>query len=192
MSYLALRDRRRRPFPRCVLSGAPVAQPGGDTDDAGDVVDAGGVDVGDAMSIDAGEDADEKADAADAQADAADAQATDGPETDGDAGNACALDGNPNAAFCDDAGDVVCCTPTPSVADNPPVPAGYKLMPQSDVTPDMTSWAVAILDDPTDYPLFATAMRTFGTVTVLARVEWHAPDFQNDMVHRGITLYEPA
>jgi hypothetical protein len=26
---------------------------------------------------------------------------------------------------------------------------------------------------------------------VLARVEWHAPDFQNSAVHRGVTLYQP-
>jgi hypothetical protein len=79
----------------------------------------------------------------------------------------------------------------PSVADNPPVPTGYKLMMQSEVTPDMTAWAVSILDDPTTYPMFSTAMMTFGTVMVLARVEWHPPDFQNSVVHRGVTLYEP-
>jgi len=27
--------------------------------------------------------------------------------------------------------------------------------------------------------------------TVLARVEWHPPDFQNSVVHRGVALYEP-
>ena len=64
-------------------------------------------------------------------------------------------------------------------------------MMQSEVTPDMTSWAVAILHDPTTYPMFSTAMMTFVSVTVLARVEWHPPDFQNSVVHRGVTLYEP-
>jgi hypothetical protein len=81
--------------------------------------------------------------------------------------------------------------PSPSVADNPPVPAGYKPMMQSEVTPDMTAWAVSILDDPTTYPMFATATKTFDELTVLARVEWQPPDFQNSVVHRGVTLYEP-
>jgi hypothetical protein len=84
-----------------------------------------------------------------------------------------------------------CCTKPPSLADNPPVPAGYTLMPQSQVTPEMTAWAVMILEDPTTYPMFYSATRTFGTVTVLLRVEWHPPDFQNGMVHRGVTLYVP-
>ncbi len=83
--------------------------------------------------------------------------------------------------------------PTPNVADNPPIPAGWKLMPQGERSlSDMTTWAVMILNDPTDYPLFSTAMMTFGTLNVLARVEWHAPDFQNSVVHRGVTLYEPG
>jgi hypothetical protein len=80
----------------------------------------------------------------------------------------------------------------PSVTDNPPVPPGWRLMQQSEVTPDMTAWAVAILDDPVTYPMFSTAMQTFGGLMVLARVEWHPPDFQNGVVHRGVTLYEPA
>jgi hypothetical protein len=74
---------------------------------------------------------------------------------------------------------------------NPPIPAGYKLMPQADVTPDMTTWAVMILNDPVTYPMFATAMMQFGAIAVLARVEWHPPDFQNSVWHRGVTLYEP-
>lgn len=94
--------------------------------------------------------------------------------------------------YCPGPANIECCTPAGSVADNPPVPAGWKLMMQSDVTPEMTSWAVAILDDPTDYPMFSTAMMTFGTLLVMARVEWHPPDFQNMKVHRGVTLYEPA
>ncbi len=80
---------------------------------------------------------------------------------------------------------------TPSVADNPPIPTGWELMMQSDVTPAMTTWAVAILDDPTGYPMFSTTTMTFGTLLVLARVEWHPPDFQNSVVHRGVTLYQP-
>jgi hypothetical protein len=27
---------------------------------------------------------------------------------------------------------------------------------------------------------------------VLARVEWHPPDFQNSVIHRGATLYVPG
>ena len=80
---------------------------------------------------------------------------------------------------------------TPNVADNPPVPAGYELMAQAAVTAAMTAWAVSILDDPTTYPMFATTTMTFGSLTVLARVEWHPPDFHNSAVHRGVTLYEP-
>jgi len=124
-------------------------------------------------------------------------------------GTPCSVDGNPGqcitttacgaladhtstAGYCPGPADIECCVMTPNVADNPPVPAGYKLMAQSDVTAAMTAWAVAILNDPTDYPMFATATQTFGTLTVLARVEWHPADFQNSVVHRGVTLYEPV
>jgi hypothetical protein len=86
---------------------------------------------------------------------------------------------------------LACCIVTPSTALNPPTPAGYKLMTQAQVTPAMTSWAVAILHDPVTYPMFATTTMTFGTQLVLARVEWHPPDFQNSIVHRGVTLYVP-
>jgi hypothetical protein len=93
---------------------------------------------------------------------------------------------------CPGAADIQCCITTPSVADNPPIPPGYKLMAQADVTPEMTTWAVEILNDPVTYPMFATTSQTFGTLLVLARVEWHPPDFQNSVVHRGVTLYEPS
>ena len=124
------------------------------------------------------------------------------------AGIPCSVDGNPGQCmtvsecggfanhtsppgYCPGPASVECCTVTPNVADNPPIPAGYKLMQQADVTPAMTTWAVSILHDPTTYPMFATAMQTFGSLMVLARVEWHPPDFQNSAVHRGVTLYEP-
>lgn len=84
-----------------------------------------------------------------------------------------------------------CCIDTPDVTDNPPLPAGYKLMMQSQVTSAMTTWAVMILHDPVTYPMYSTTTRTFGALTVLARVEWHPPDFQNSIVHRGVTLYVP-
>ena len=81
--------------------------------------------------------------------------------------------------------------PAPNRINNPTVPVGYKLMAQLQVTHEMSAWAVEILRNPT-YELFASATKTFGTVTVLARVELHSPDFQNHVVHRGVTLYEPV
>jgi len=96
------------------------------------------------------------------------------------------------AGHCPGAADIQCCTPTPDLASNPPVPAGYRLMMQSEVTTAMTDWAVAILHDDTTYPMFSTAMMTFGTQPVLARVEWHPPDVNNMTVHRGVTLYVPT
>ena len=127
---------------------------------------------------------------------------------DGGTGMLCSVDGNPGqcldatacaalpsfsavAGHCPGPANLRCCVLTPDVANNPPVPSGWMLMQQSQVTPDMTSWAVAILNDPTDYPMFSTALRTFGSLTVMARVEWHPPDFQNSVVHRGVTLYVP-
>jgi hypothetical protein len=93
--------------------------------------------------------------------------------------------------FCPGPDDIECCSVTPNVDDNPPVPAGWELMMQANVTSAMTTWAVDILNDPTMYPMFSTAMQTFGTLMVLARVEWHPPDFQNSVIHRGVTLYQP-
>ncbi len=96
------------------------------------------------------------------------------------------------AGDCPGPASIECCIVTPSTALNPPTPAGYVLMQQSAVTAAMTAWAVAILDDPTTYPMFSTTTQTFGTQLVLARVEWHPPDFQNSVVHRGVTLYVPT
>jgi hypothetical protein len=84
-----------------------------------------------------------------------------------------------------------CCIDTPDIADNPPIPAGHKLMMQSQVTAAMTAWAVMILHDPVTWPMYATTTQTFGTLSVLALVEWHPPDFQNHIVHRGVTLFVP-
>ena len=75
---------------------------------------------------------------------------------------------------------------------NPPIPSGYQLMRQLAVTQPMTAWAVTILHDPQKYPMFSLTVQTFGGLPVLARVEWHAPDFQNRAVHRGVTLYAPT
>jgi hypothetical protein len=89
------------------------------------------------------------------------------------------------------AAGLACCIDTPDLADNPPTPAGYKLMMQSQVTPAMTNWAVMILHDPVTYPMFSTTTMTFGTLLVLALVEWHPPDFNNNTIHRGVTLFVP-
>jgi lysozyme len=37
--------------------------------------------------------------------------------------------------------------------------------------------------------MFASIIKAFDGLTVLARVEWHAPDPRNQTVHRGVTLY---
>ena len=104
---------------------------------------------------------------------------------------ACAALGNSTSTpgYCPGPASIECCTPTPDVAENPPVPTGWQLMTQSAVTPAMTTWAVDILNDPTGYPMFSTTVMAFGSQMVLARVEWHPPDFQNGVVHRGVTLY---
>jgi GH25 family lysozyme M1 (1,4-beta-N-acetylmuramidase) len=75
---------------------------------------------------------------------------------------------------------------------NPPIPSGYQLMRQLAVTPSMTAWAVTILHDSQKYPMFSLTVQSFAGLPVLARVEWHAPDFQNRAVHRGVTLYAPT
>lgn len=91
---------------------------------------------------------------------------------------------------CDDAADAACSMP--SVAGDPPAPAGYQPLLQSQVTSAMTTWAVGILRDPSTYPMFSCTTQVFGPLTVLARVEWLPPDFQNSVVHRGVVLYEPG
>jgi GH25 family lysozyme M1 (1,4-beta-N-acetylmuramidase) len=78
------------------------------------------------------------------------------------------------------------------MSTNPPVPPGYKLLSQVAVTPAMTDWALKILRNPGTYPMFSTATLTFDGLPLLARVEWHPPDFQNPAEHRGVTLYEPV
>jgi hypothetical protein len=130
-------------------------------------------------------------------------------DAEADAGNGCAYEGAPGtcisvsecasmtgyssfAGYCPGPASIECCIVTPSTADNPPVPAGWVLMQQSQVTSAMTTWAVMILDDPTSYPMFSTAFMTFGGLLVMARVEWHPPDFNNNAIHRGVTLYEQA
>jgi lysozyme len=78
-----------------------------------------------------------------------------------------------------------------AMLNNPPIPVGYRLMKQLDVTPAMTAWAIQILRDSDSFPMHSTLTKVFERVTVLARVKWHAPDFQNHADHRGVTLYVP-
>jgi len=82
------------------------------------------------------------------------------------------------------------------VTPNPPVPAGWMLMKQNDVTAPMTSFAVALLHD-TNLNMFDQIIRSFAVTPtaskpVLARIEWHTPDANNEVIHRGVTLYEPT
>jgi hypothetical protein len=170
--------------------------------DAGESRDAAGGDGApvdtdtDAAGSDAGEGGQgaEAGGLADADADAGDGCAYSGAPGQCISVSACAALGDHTsfAGYCPGPASIECCIVTPSTADNPPIPAGYMLMAQSQVTAAMTTWAVEILDDPVTYPMFATAMKTFGTLMVLARVEWHPPDSNNNVVHRGVTLYEPV
>jgi len=189
-------------------AGSDAGADGGSDAGADAGADAGsdaGADAGEDGGGDAGEDA-----GSDAGADAGEDGGSDAGEGGGvDAGPiACEWGGAPGTCIetsacaamtgyssfpneCPGPEDIQCCIVTPSTANNPPIPTGYRLMMQSEVTQAMTNWAVAILNDPTDYPMFATAMMTFGTFPVLARVEWHPPDFNNETIHRGVTLYTP-
>lgn len=92
------------------------------------------------------------------------------------------------SGYCPGPADIECCVDT----HNEPTPAGWAPMQDTQVTPPMTTWAVAILNDPATYPMYSTTTKTFATQLVLARVEWHPPDTNNNVVHRGVTLYLPA
>lgn len=82
------------------------------------------------------------------------------------------------------------CRRKPDVAANPPVPAGWVQVKDSAVTPAMTAWATEIVKNRKAYPMCSSTTQTFGAATILARVEWHPPDFNVATVHRGVTLYE--
>ncbi len=174
--------------PILVLAAACSAPPDTSGDpgatDAGD--DRGGDDAG-AAPDSAGSDADAAPDAADAGCFLSSAGVW--GECMSTADCAALGDHTSTPGYCPGPADIQCCTKAPDVADNPPVPAGWKLMAQADVTSEMTTWAVSILHDPTTYPMFSTTTKTFGGLLVMARVEWHPPDFQNGVVHRGVTLY---
>ncbi|MGD0524273.1 MAG: hypothetical protein ABSE49_03965 [Polyangiaceae bacterium] len=104
--------------------------------------------------------------------------------------SSCAALGNHTSysGYCPGPADIECCVDT----ENQPVPPGWVLMQQAQVTSAMTTWAVMILNDPSMYPMYATTTMVFGALDVMARVEWHPPDSNNEVVHRGVTLYEPA
>lgn len=82
------------------------------------------------------------------------------------------------------------CPRKPEVAANPPVPVGWVQVKDAKVTPEMATWAAEIVNHGKSYPMCSSTLQTFGTATILARVEWHPPDFNVDAVHRGVTLYE--
>jgi hypothetical protein len=194
-----------------MAAGCSSAEPGGSPadDDGGfteGAADGGAVaDGGAGQDGHAGDASDDGTPSGEAGADGEPADAS----VDGDGGPQCAPYGAPGdcitttacaalgdhtsyPGLCPGAADIQCCIVTPSTSNNPPVPAGWVLMQQSQVTSAMTTWAVQILDDPAGYPMFSTTTQVFGTLDVLARVEWHPPDFNNSAIHRGVTLYEPS
>ena len=121
---------------------------------------------------------------------------TDGSAGSMDAAGADSAAGADGAADADGAVDADECRGrrrrAPERHAEPSDPHGFEAPePQSQIASEMTDWAVMILNDPVTYPMFSTTMKTFGAATVLARVEWVPPNFQNNVVHRGVVLYEP-
>jgi hypothetical protein len=97
-----------------------------------------------------------------------------------------------NPGYCPGPSTVACCTAEPVVDAHPRPPTGWMPVPQSRVSTQMTGWALMIVGSPTAYPMGATTTAHFGPVEVMARVEWHPPDFGHGVVHRGVTLYQPG
>jgi hypothetical protein len=93
--------------------------------------------------------------------------------------------------YCTGPTNMVCCTAEPRIEDHPHPPTGYLALPQAQVTSEMTAWALMIVGAPTTYPMGSRTTQTFGARDVMARVEWHPPDFGHGVIHRGVTLYEP-
>ena len=89
---------------------------------------------------------------------------------------------------CSGPANIACCTSEPHYEG---APAGYKILAQPRVTPEMVAWAAMIVESSSIYCMGSTAQQTFGGVSVLARVEWHPPEPSHDSIHRGVTLYEP-
>ncbi len=88
--------------------------------------------------------------------------------------------------------NVECCTNEPPVDDHPHPPTGWSPVPQAHVTTEMTAWAAMIVESPETYPMGSTAKQLFGAIVVMARVEWHPAHLGHDVVHRGVTLYQPG
>jgi hypothetical protein len=93
---------------------------------------------------------------------------------------------------CQGPATIACCTTQPVADEHPCPPAGWSPMPQSRVTPQMTAWALRIVGSAGEYPMGSKTTEHFGSGVVMARVEWHPPDLGHSVVHRGVTLYQPA
>jgi len=71
-------------------------------------------------------------------------------------------------------------------------PAGYVLLPDSKVTPAISSRAVALLQQwrSGNFPVGSTdSQETTSNLALDYRYEWHPPDFQNPVRHTGVTVY---
>jgi hypothetical protein len=91
---------------------------------------------------------------------------------------------------CPGPSNVECCTREPHVEDHPP--AGWSPLPQTRVTAEMAAWAAMIVGSAETYPMGSMLQQRFGRAVVLARVEWHPGDLGHGVIHRGVTLYQPA
>lgn len=83
----------------------------------------------------------------------------------------------------------------PDPSQNPPPPANWRYMPQSDVTPAMTTWSIHLLNDTADWPgppPYTLIPNVIDGKAIKAQVQSHPPDAQNPIVHRGISLFEPV
>lgn len=73
---------------------------------------------------------------------------------------------------------------------NPPIPAGLRLLEQSEVTPAITTWAVAVLNASTQ-PMFSFSCVPQPSLgPCVAHVEWHPPEPSIPSWHRGVTVYQ--
>lgn len=62
------------------------------------------------------------------------------------------------------------------------------------VPAEVTTWASSILNNPTSYPMGASALKTVGTRTAMAKVERHTWTYRDGVRitgnFRGVTIYE--
>jgi hypothetical protein len=91
---------------------------------------------------------------------------------------------------CQGSANIECCTSEPHIELHPP--AGWSHIPQARVTTEMTAWAAMIVESPEAYPMGSRTTHLFGAIEVMARVEWHPAHLGHDVVHRGVTLYQPG